>query len=223
MLLKDWGDGSLLNEKLHSYINGLIASRDPLFAEMERFAIENKVPIMELAGIETMLQILRIQNSKRILEVGTAIGYSALRMAEALPNSLIVTIERDVERIQLAEEFIMRSEHSDQIILIKGDALEVEELISRQSPYDAIFVDAAKGQYRKFFEIYSKYLTDDGIIITDNVLFKGLVAESEIESKRIRNLVKKIDEFNHWLMAHSDFHSVILPVGDGVAVSKKKR
>jgi predicted O-methyltransferase YrrM len=213
----------LLNDKLHSYIEELIPEREPLFMEMENYAIENKVPIMELVGIEALLQFLRIQDSKRILEVGTAIGYSALRMAEALPKASIVTIERDLERIQAAEEYIGRSKHGEQILLIKGDALEVEELVREQAPYDAIFVDAAKGQYQKFFEMYSKYLSNDGIIITDNVLFKGLVTQSEIESKRIRNLVKKIDGFNQWLMNHSDYHTVILPVGDGIAISKKKR
>lgn len=212
----------MLNEKLHSYIEGLISERNPLLMEMESYAHEHKVPIMELAGIETMLQLLRIHRSKRILEVGTAIGYSALRMASALTDAEIVTIERDVERIELAEEYIKRSEHSDQIILIKGDALEVEDIIGVHAPFDVIFIDAAKGQYKKFFEIYSKYLHDDGMIITDNVLFKGLVAEPEIESKRIRNLVKKIDGFNHWLMAQRDYDTVILPVGDGVAISKRR-
>jgi predicted O-methyltransferase YrrM len=213
----------LLNDKLHSYIEELIPGREPLFTEMENYALENKVPIMELVGIEALLQFLRIQGSKKILEVGTAIGYSALRMAEALPNACIVTIERDLERIQAAEEYIGRSRHGEQIILIKGDALEVEELVREQAPYDTIFVDAAKGQYQKFFEMYSKYLSVDGVIITDNVLFKGLVTQSEIESKRIRNLVRKIDNFNHWLMNHPDYHTVILPVGDGIAISKKKR
>ena len=79
-----------------------------------------------------------------------------------------------------------------------------------------------KGQYQKFFEMYSKFLQTDGILITDNVLFKGLVCETEIESKRTRNLVKKIADFNHWLMGHPDYHTVILPVGDGVAISKKR-
>ncbi|WP_256988891.1 O-methyltransferase [Bacillus sp. EB106-08-02-XG196] len=220
---KEAGDGSLLNDKLHSYIEELIPGRELLFIEMENYALENKVPIMELVGIEALLQLLRIQNSKKVLEVGTAIGYSALRMAVALPNACIVTIERDLERIQAAEDYIGRSQHGKQIILIKGDALEVEERVREQAPYDTIFVDAAKGQYQKFFEMYSKYLKDDGIIITDNVLFKGLVTQSEIESKRIRNLVRKIDNFNHWLMNHPDYHTVILPVGDGIAISKKKR
>jgi predicted O-methyltransferase YrrM len=212
----------LLNEKLHSYIEGLISERNPLFTEMESYASEHNVPIMELSGIETMLQLLRIQQPQKILEVGTAIGYSALRMAHALPDAQIVTIERDVERIEVAEQFINRSEHSNQITVITGDALEVEDAVSGHASFDVIFIDAAKGQYKKFFEIYSKYLNDDGMIITDNVLFKGLVAEPVIETKRIRNLVKKIDEFNHWLMNHPDFDSVILPVGDGVAISKRR-
>lgn len=212
----------MLNEKLHSYIDNLIPNRCPLLMEMEDFARNHHVPIMELSGIETLLQILRIQGSKRILEVGTAIGYSALRMAYALPEAKIVTIERDEERYSLAEDFISRSERKVQIELIKGDALEVENLVAGHAPFDAIFIDAAKGQYKKFFEIYSNYLEEDGIIITDNVLFKGLVSESEIESKRIRSLVKKIDEFNRWLMNHPDYNTVILPVGDGVAISKRR-
>ncbi|MGJ7912234.1 O-methyltransferase [Neobacillus sp. LXY-1] len=213
----------MLNEKLHSYIEGLINERDPLFLEMEQYANQHNVPIMELAGIETMLQLLRIHRSKKVLEVGTAIGYSALRMAEVLPkDGQIVTLERDEERMIVAKEFISRSTHNDQINLIQGDALELEDQVKPHAPFDAIFIDAAKGQYKKFFEIYSKYLTSDGLIITDNVLFKGLVAEPEIESKRTRNLVKKINEFNRWLMSHPDYHSVILPVGDGVAISKRR-
>jgi predicted O-methyltransferase YrrM len=221
--LKDRGDGSLLNEKLHSYIDGLIPARNLLLTEMERYASEHHVPIMELAGIETMLQLLRIQHTQKILEVGTAIGYSALRMVTALPDAYVFTIERDIDRIQVAKEFIKRSEMDTRITLIEGDALEVEEIVCGHATFDAIFIDAAKGQYKKFFEIYEKYLSPDGIIITDNVLFKGLVAETEIESKRTRNLVKKIDEFNHWLLNHSDYDSVILPVGDGIAISKRKR
>lgn len=211
-----------MNEKLHSYIENLIQSRDPLFLEMETYAREHHVPIMELSGIETMLQVLRIQNPQKILEVGTAIGYSGLRMASAVPEAHIVTIERDAERYQIAEEFIKRSGKTEQITIIKGDALEVQDRVQELGPYDAVFIDAAKGQYKKFFEMYSAFLQKDGILITDNVLFKGLVCETEIESKRTRNLVKKIDDFNRWLMGHPDYHTVILPVGDGVAISKKR-
>ncbi|WP_225230367.1 O-methyltransferase [Cytobacillus stercorigallinarum] len=201
----------------------LIPNRTNLFMEMEEYARENRVPIMELEGIEAMLQIVRIQQPTKILEIGTAIGYSALRMAEACPSAHIVTLERDQERYEKAENYFARSGMGDQITLIKGDALEQEDEVRLLGDYDMIFIDAAKGQYKKFFEIYSQYLNDAGVIITDNVLFKGLVYEkAEIEKKRIRNLVQKIDQFNQWLMENDRYHTVILPIGDGVAISRKK-
>jgi predicted O-methyltransferase YrrM len=212
----------LETEKLHSYIEELILNRTDLLEEMEQYAKAHHVPIMELSGIETILQILRIAQPKKILEVGTAIGYSALRMATVLPETNIVTIERDSERYTVAEEFIKRANKEHQISIIKGDALEVESLIEKFGSFDAIFIDAAKGQYKKFFEIYSKYLADKGIIITDNVLFKGLVCEDTIESKRVRSMVTKIKDFNKWLLEHAEYDSVIIPVGDGVAISKKR-
>lgn len=189
---------------------------------MEEFARKNNVPIMELTGIEAMLQLLRIHDPNTILEVGTAIGYSALRMAFALPQATIVTIERDVERSSLAKEYIQKAGKMDQIHVIEGDALEVEEMIKQYAPFDCLFIDAAKGQYKRFFEIYSTYLSDKGMIITDNVLFKGLVCETEFENRRIRSLVKKINDFNQWIMKHPDYDTAILPVGDGVAISRKR-
>lgn len=200
----------------------LIPARPELLYRMEQYAKENGVPIMELAGIEAMLQLLRIQKPKKILEVGTAIGYSALRMAYTLPNSKIISIERDAERYQLAEQYVKEAGKDTQIVIIKKDALESESEVNIHAPFDVIFIDAAKGQYQRFFELYSSYLNDGGVIITDNVLFKGLVCESEIENKRIRTLVKKIKDFNYWLMNHPDYDTVILPVGDGVAISKKR-
>lgn len=178
---------------------------------------------MELTGIETMLQFLRIQQPKAILEVGTAIGYSALRMATALPEASIVTIERNEERYHIAKEYIHLAEKVDRIHLIKGDALEVEEEIKRFAPFDVIFIDAAKGQYKRFFEVYVNYLAAGGVIVTDNVLFKGHVyGQERLENRRARALVSKINNFNKWLMHHPDFDTVILPVGDGVAISKKR-
>lgn len=207
---------------MHQYIENLIPARTEIFQSMEKYAEENNVPIMESVGIEALLQILRISQPRTILEVGTAIGYSALRMAEALPKTLIVTIERDAERYTKAEKYFDLTNLAEKIQLIKGDALEVEATVKNFGPFDAIFIDAAKGQYKRFFELYSKYLSENGIIITDNVLFKGLVCEPHIENKRIRSLVRKINEYNHWLMHNPEFHTVILPVGDGVAISKKR-
>jgi len=212
----------LLNEKLQNYIEDKIPARSELFIEMEQYATEHGVPIMELSGIETILQILRIADSKRILEVGTAIGYSALRMATVLPDATIITIERDSERYSIAEEYIKRANKTNQIEIIKGDALEVVPTVEQYGLFDCIFIDAAKGQYKKFFELYSRFLQADGLIITDNVLFKGLVYEQDVQNKRVRSLVTKINDFNQWLMKHPEFDTVIIPVGDGVAISKKR-
>ncbi|RID83967.1 O-methyltransferase [Mesobacillus zeae] len=189
---------------------------------MEAFAAENGVPIMEPAGMEALLQILRIQEPKAILEVGTAIGYSALRMAEALPAAQIVTIERDEDRCRLAASYIGRAGKDEQVTLIAGDALEAAEQAVNHAPFDALFIDAAKGQYQKFFEIYEPLLKQGGVVMTDNVLFKGLVAETEIENKRTRRLVNKIDAFNRWLVSHPGYDTIIIPAGDGIAVSRKR-
>ncbi|MBM7649026.1 putative O-methyltransferase YrrM [Bacillus ectoiniformans] len=211
-----------MDDKLHQYIESLINERPPLFTEMEAFAKEAHVPIMEIVGMEALLQMLRVQQPKKILEIGTAIGYSALRMAEALPGVQIVSIERDQERYEQACKFIEKSGCSDQIHLVFGDALETVGQAGELGPFDALFIDAAKGQYTKFFEKYSPFVSDMGAIYTDNVLFKGLVADTEIEVKRIRNLAKKIHHYNEWLMNHEEYHTAILPVGDGLAISTKR-
>ncbi|EDL63330.1 O-methyltransferase [Bacillus sp. SG-1] len=211
-----------MDNAVNAYIESLIKERSDLLKEMETFAEKENVPIMELAGIETLLQLLRIQKPKRILEIGTAIGYSGLRMAEALPDTEIVTIERDEARYQQALNFVGRSPQKDQLDIIFGDALEKVPEVEGKGPFDALFIDAAKGQYQKFFDLYAPLLTDEGVVYSDNVLFKGMVAEEEVENKRIRQMVKKLKSYNDWLMNHPEYNTVIIPVGDGIAVSRKK-
>ena len=179
---------------------------------------------MEPEGIEIFLQFLRIHRPRTILELGTAIGYSAIRMAETLPNARIVTIERIEKRIETAKENFNKSGFKDRITLIESDALEAFDYVKDYGPFDLIFVDAAKGQYRRFFEVYEPLLSNDGIIITDNVLFKGLVAEdlATITPRRKRGLIKRIQNFNQWLLSHQKFDTVILPIGDGIAISKHR-
>jgi predicted O-methyltransferase YrrM len=212
----------LINEELQLYIEALLPNRDDLLAELEAYAAEHVVPIMELIGIETLLQLLRLQQPKKILEVGTAIGYSTLRMAYTLPATKIVTIERNTQRAAVAKEYFIKADMQSRIELIQGDALEVEDQVSKNGPYDFIFIDAAKGQYRRFFELFSPLLSENGVILTDNVLFKGLVCVEEIENKRRRQLVQKIRDFNHWIMNHPEYDTIIIPVGDGMAISKKR-
>jgi predicted O-methyltransferase YrrM len=210
--------------KVIAYLDALILPRNEEVTKMEKLAEKDNVPIMDLVGMETLLQLLRLSKPKRILEIGAAIGYSAIRMSQALPEAAIVTIERDETRYQQAKEHIENTGLDKRIQLILGDALEVFNQVEQEAPYDLIFVDAAKGQYERFFTMYEPLLAKDGVIITDNVLFRGLVAADHetIEPKRIRNLVKKIDRYNKWLMEHPDYMTAILPVGDGIAISKKR-
>ncbi|MEK3890635.1 O-methyltransferase [Bacillus sp. FSL K6-3431] len=211
-----------MNDAMKHYLEGLLPVRNQHFKQLEKFAKEHRVPIMEPTGIESMLLMMKMQSPKRILEIGTAIGYSALRMADALPEAKVITLELDEERVEQALTNINNAGMDERIKVITGDALELYDETAAQGPYDAIFIDAAKGQYIKFFEMYSELLTEQGCVYTDNVLFKGLVTEDSITNKRLSGLVNKIKTYNRWLMDHNGFDTVILPVGDGLAVSRKR-
>lgn len=212
-----------MNELVQQYVESFLPPRNELLRELESNAEKANVPIMEQMSINVMLQIMRIQNPARILEIGTAIGYSALRMAYALPETNIVTIELNEERAEEAVKNIKLAGMEKRITLLEGNALELFDETSEFAPYDAIFIDAAKGQYMKFFNMYSKLLKNNGCIYSDNVLFKGLVAEKFVENKRLKGIVKKLKEYNQYLMERTDFITTIIPVGDGLAVSRKTR
>lgn len=202
------------------FLESFIRPRNELFIEMEQYAEEHFVPIMQLQAIEVLLQILRIQKPSTILEIGTAIGYSALRMAEALPHSKIVTIERDEERAELAKQYIAKANCEHQISLIVGDALEVE---MEQNSFDALFIDAAKGQYLKFFEKYSPLVPSGGVIYIDNMYMHGL-SDLQLDKvpKRKKTMVRKLKEFTEWIINHPDYESTFFPVGDGLLICIKR-
>ncbi|MDI7740754.1 O-methyltransferase [Lysinibacillus fusiformis] len=206
----------------NTYIESFIHPRNELLMEMEQYAKDHHVPIMQLSAIDVLNQLLRIQNPSSILEIGTAIGYSALRMANALPNCTIVTVERDPERVSLAKQFIARSESTDRITVIEGDALEVD-VESVQSTFDAVFIDAAKGQYMRFFEKYSPLVPSGGILYIDNMYMHGL---SDLDIKEVprrkRTMIRNLKTFADWIMKHPDFDSTFFPVGDGLLICLKR-
>ncbi|WP_102345470.1 O-methyltransferase [Bacillus sp. Marseille-P3661] len=210
--------------EITNYIESLIPAREEEITKIENYAKEHGVPIMELVGIEAMLQLLRLQQPKTILEIGTAIGYSAIRMARALPNSNVISIERDQHRYEKAIENINNLNLQNQIKVYFGDALQLAEQVEMDGPYDCLFIDAAKGQYRRFFELYSPMMTQNGAIYSDNILFRGHVANENIvlDNKRHRAIIDKIKAYNQWLMTHKDYETVILTVGDGIAISRKR-
>ena len=193
---------------------------DNIIKEIEIYAKENDVPIMETMGINFLCSLIKDNNYKNILEVGTAIGYSSIMMSNISKDIKVTTIERDEVRYKEAIKNIKRCNKEDQINAIFGDALETEI----DGKYDLIFIDAAKGQYIKFFEKYSKNLSKKGVIVSDNMSFHGLVEEKErIRNKNLRQLVNKIKKYIVFLKENTEYDTEFHKIGDGVAVSYKMK
>ncbi|MGM0941034.1 MAG: O-methyltransferase [Bacillota bacterium] len=211
-----------MNEQVIHYLLNILPATTSFVQQLEKEAKQNHVPIMEPLSMGFMLHILQLKKPKRILEIGAAIGYSALRMAEVAPDCEIITIEKNEQRYQEAVMNIEKQGKSSTIDVILGDAIDKLNELQNDSFFDVIFIDAAKGQYQKFFEQSVPLLARDGLIITDNVLFRGYVAQPELAPARFKNMVKKIHHYNEWLMHHPDFTTTIVPIGDGVAISLKK-
>jgi predicted O-methyltransferase YrrM len=188
--------------------------------EMENYAKENNVPIMEKEGIEFLENFIKENNSKSILEIGSAIGYSAIKMALIRDDIHITTIERDKERYDEAVKNIKYHNLEDRINIIFGDALEVEV----EGSYDLIFIDAAKSQSIKFFTKYEKVLIDDGFIITDNINFHGLTfSEKPAPTRNLRQMIRKIKDYLKWLENNKEYSTKYLNVGDGIVISKRNK
>jgi len=215
----------LLSQDVITYVENLMPESSQYVKQMEEFAKQHDVPIMEKVGIEVLLLLLSMQQPKRIFEIGTAIGYSAIRMAMQLPHTQIITVELDEERYQQAKKHIRDLGLENQIKTYLGDALIISEEIKQYGPFDALFIDATKAKYKKFFDLYEPMLAEDGMIYSDNVLFKGTVARdrSELKTRRQRTLVRKLDEFNQMLSTLEGYKTTFIPVGDGIAVTKKMK
>ncbi len=188
--------------------------------EIKLYAEENNIPIMQDEGIEFLTNFILKKQSKNILEIGTAIGYSAIMMAKVAEDIHVTTIERDEQRYMEALKNIKKLKLEDRITLIFNDALNVK----LDSEYDLIFIDAAKGKNQDFFEQFEGNLAMDGYIITDNMYFHGYVdmEESEIPSKNILGLVKKIKEYTYFLENHMLYKTTIYNIGDGIAVTERR-
>lgn len=195
---------------------------EALFETMRSYASEHHVPIMEEQGIGELLELLQQQKPQRVLELGTAIGYSALRMAHALPDVSIDTIERDEGRHSKALGFIQESGMESRVQAICADALELDTAVLKPS-YEAMFIDAAKGQYERFFNKYESLLSPGGIIYCDNMSMHGM-AEQPIKEvpRRKRTMIRNIRSFRERMDEHPGFDCELLPVGDGLLVCRKK-
>lgn len=187
--------------------------------ELEVYAKEYNIPIMQKEGIDFMLEYIKKNNILTILEIGSAIGYSAIRMALLNSNIKIVTVERDIERYNEAVKNIKKSNLESQITIYNCDAFD----LNLDEKFDFIFIDAAKAQYIKFFEKFKINLKNDGTILSDNLNFHGLTHTKEkIESRNVRQLVRKINNYIEFLKTNQEFTTQFYDCGDGIAISKRR-
>ncbi|MDF9867263.1 putative O-methyltransferase YrrM [Bacilli bacterium PM5-3] len=190
--------------------------------EIKKYAIKNNVPIIEDQGKDFLIKIIKENNYHNILEIGSAIGYSAIIMAKISEKNKVVTIERDSIRYNLAKKNINEMGLEKQIIIYHDDALLFDES-KLENKFDLIFIDAAKAQYQKFFEKYEKHLNDNGCIIVDNINFHGFVeGKRKTTNRNTKQLVGKIRRFNEWITTNDNYEVDYYDVGDGIFVIKRK-
>ncbi|CAD7359585.1 O-methyltransferase [Staphylococcus schleiferi] len=210
-----------MEDNNQNYLLSLQNYDSPIDA-LRSIAEKNNVPIIDQLSLDLIKQLIRIHNSKHILEIGSAIGYSAMQFASVNSDIQITTIERNEAMIQEAKANIENLGYQSQIRLIEADATGALELVNDQS-YDMIFIDAAKAQSQRFFEIYSPLLREKGVIITDNVLYHGFVANIDVvKSRNVKQMVKKVQKYNAWLSQREDYSTNFVHMDDGLAISIKE-
>ena len=212
----------IVEERLVTYINSLDTGNTKILDEIEKEALDAYVPIIRKEMQSFLKMFLSVTRPQRILEVGTAVGFSALLMAEYNPADChITTIENYEKRIPIAKENFRRAGKEAQITLIEGDAAEV--LKELEEPYDFIFMDAAKGQYIHFMPDILRLLKSGGTLVSDNVLQDGDIIESRyIVTRRNRTIHKRMRDYLYELTHHEELVTAVLPIGDGITVSSKK-
>lgn len=201
------------------YLQNFIKEDDKLILEIEKFASERKIPILYPESAAFLEQLIMITRPKRVLEIGTAIAYSSIRIARHLrKKGIIHAIEKSEDNIKLAGGFIKRSGYEDKIKIMKGDALNL--LPSLNKKYDFIFLDSDKEDYKKLFELSLTLLKRGGIIFIDNLLWHGYAGSKEVP-KAYQNSTKLIREFNKLFTSQANLKSSILPIGDGIGLGIK--
>ncbi|MCE5285419.1 MAG: O-methyltransferase [Pelosinus sp.] len=191
---------------------------EEVLKEMREYASEYKVPIISPAGGSLLAQLVASRKAISILEIGTAIGYSTLLMAQSMSSAgQIVTMEQDEQRISLAKDFLARAGMAERVEIIAGDAgLELTRLSGK---FDFVFIDAAKGQYLDYLHKVMDKLSANAVIIADNVLFRGMVLSEEEPPKRYRTIVRRLREYIDFINHDLRFTSMIMKQGDGLAIS----
>ena len=212
----------IVEERLVDYLHSLETENSEILEQIEQEALIDGVPIIRKEMQSFLKVLLRIKKPLRILEVGTAVGFSAILMSEYVPEDCrITTIENYEKRIPIARNNFKRAGKEAQITLIEGDAMEV--LKTLEGPYDFVFMDAAKGQYIAYLPEVLRILSPEGILVSDNVLQNGEIIESRfVVERRDRTIHSRMREYLYTLKHHEALETSIIPLGDGVALSIRK-
>lgn len=210
---------NILREDQVEYLASLRKQLDPLLKEMEVFATKNKIPILDWMSAEFLEQLVLISKPKNVLEIGTAIGYSSIRIARKLrKKASFDTIEKSKNNIKLAKEYIKRAKFTSSVNILEGDALEIMPGLDKK--YDLIFLDADKEDYEKLFYYSLMILKKGGVLFVDNLLWHGYTAAKSVPES-YKKSTKTIREFNKMFMNSTALHSTILSIGDGIGLGVK--
>jgi predicted O-methyltransferase YrrM len=216
-------DHNIVDEHVEHYIRTLLPKSSGLLGELERYADDHRVPIVQPEIAQYLKVLMKVHKPMRVLEIGTAIGYSATLMAEQMDKGVIETIELKKEMVTIAgETFEKLKLYKPNVDIIQhhGDAIGVLEKMD--SKFDLIFIDASKGHYKAFFELCMPMLKPRGLIVSDNVLYKGMVATNLYLVRRKITIVKRMRTYLDFISNHPELDTTVLPMGDGMAISYKK-
>ncbi|MFA6939715.1 MAG: O-methyltransferase [Clostridiaceae bacterium] len=205
---------------MEEYIRSLIPDNTGILKELEEYAEENSVPIIHKEVGNFLRFIISMKKPLKILEAGTAIGYSSILMCLAGNDIKIKTIEKDSAMVKLSRENIKKSGFSQNIQVIEGDCLQVLKELDEK--FDMIFLDASKGHYNEIFDDCLKLLSDNGVIIGDNVLFRGMVASRKLLIRRKITIVKRMKLFLDRISKDGSLATTIIPMGDGISVTVRR-
>lgn len=213
---------NIVNNLVEEYIRTTLKDKEGILRELEIYAKENNVPIVHKEVSELLKVLLKVNRPKNILEVGCAIGYSSILFATTVGDDVkITTIERNEDMIERAKENIQRAGFENNITILEGDA---EELLSKvEGEFDMIFLDAAKGQYKLFYDMVIDKLKIGGILISDNILYKGMVAHDDFVVRRKKTIVKRMRNYLDYICNCDYLSTSLIPIGDGVALSYKEK
>ena len=211
---------NIVNSQVENYIRETLKDKEGLLKELEEYALEYNVPIVHKEVSDLLRVLLKVQKPKSILEVGCAIGYSSILFSTSTNGEAkIITVERNETMIEKAKENFKKSGFEENITLLEGDA---EDLLKNiEGEFDMIFLDAAKGQYKLFYDLVIDKLKVGGLLISDNILYKGMIADDNLVMRRKKTIVKRMRNYLDYICNCDYLSTSLIPIGDGVALSYK--